>query len=59
MIRKIIVFGYPKDDEMITTDSGVAIENYNEKLKSGRYRLKVLVPTKDGIAEAYVYCTVK
>ena len=58
MIRHALAFGYPKDGELVTTENGEVIQNYGENLPSGRYRLKIYVPTNDGVAEAYIYCQI-
>ena len=58
LLRVALMQGYPKDEETLQTENGEAVD-LNAALQSGVYKLKIYLPTADGISEAYVYCQVQ
>ena len=58
LLREALACGYPKTGETITGENGEEVAK-DEELLAGVYRLKIYLPTADGISEAFVYCEIK
>jgi hypothetical protein len=58
MLRVALAQGYPKDGERLKTESGEDVD-LQATLGAGTYRMKIYLPTADGISEAYVYCRIE
>ena len=58
LLREALACGYPKTGESITDENGEEVAK-DEELPAGVYRLKIYLPTADGISEAFVYCEIQ
>ena len=58
LIQKALSLGYPKKGETLKTAAGEDVD-LTATLTSGEYRLKIYLPTNDGLAEAYAYCIIE
>ena len=53
LTRAILEYGYPKTGEVVTTEDGQPVGEETE-ITAGRYKMKFLMHTEDGMAEAFV-----
>ncbi len=56
--RAVLTYGYPKTGETVTTEDGETVTEETE-IAAGIYKIKFLMHTEDGMAEAYAYVTVE
>ena len=57
-MREILAYGYPSSDAVLEYENGEDVEN-DASLGKGTYRMTAYLNTRDGIAQSYVYLTVK
>ena len=56
LLRGVLAKGYPSAGAVVENEAGEALSE-SESYGSGTYRIKYLVNTSDGLAEAYKCCT--
>ena len=58
LTRAVLTYGYPKTGEAVTTEDGEIVTAETE-IVAGTYKVKFLMNTEEGMAEAYAYVTVE
>ena len=58
LTRAVLAYGYPKTGETVTTENGEPLTE-ETLIEAGTYKLKFLIHTEDGMAEAYAYVTIE
>jgi len=57
LLTYVLSYGYPKEGETIQTFDGAPLVG-DEVLTEGSYKIKCYLATKDGLSEAFVYCSI-
>ena len=58
IMQEILAYGYPDSDAVLEYENGEAVDK-NASLAKGTYRMTAYFPTSDGLAQSYVYITIK
>ena len=58
IMQEILAYGYPDSSAVLEYENGTEV-NKNDNLDKGTYRMTAFLPTSDGIAQSYVYLTIK
>ena len=57
-MQEILAYGYPDSSAVLEYENGDDVDK-NASLGKGTYRMIAYLPTSDGIAQSYVYLTIK
>ena len=58
IMQEILAYGYPDSDAVLEYENGTEV-NKTDNLGKGTYRMTAYLPTSDGLAQSYVYLTIK
>jgi hypothetical protein len=57
LTRAVLMYGYPKTGETVTTEDGEPLTG-DGVIEAGTYKVKFFIHTEDGMAEAYAYVAI-
>ena len=57
-MQEILAYGYPDSSSVLEYENGEDVDK-NASLIKGTYRMTAYLPTSDGLAQSYVYLTMK
>jgi hypothetical protein len=58
VMQEILAYGYPDSSAVLEYENGDDVDK-NASLTKGTYRMIAYLPTSDGLAQSYVYLTIK
>ena len=58
IMQEILAYGYPDSDAVLEYENGDTVDT-SASLGKGTYRMIAYLNTTDGIAQSYIYLTVK
>ena len=58
IMQEILAYGYPDSSAVLEYENGTEV-NKTDSLSKGTYRMTAYLPTSDGLAQSYVYLTIK
>lgn len=58
VMQEILAYGYPDSSAVLEHENGDDVDK-NASLTKGTYRMIAYLPTSDGLAQSYVYLTIK
>ncbi len=58
IMQEILAYGYPDSSAVLEYENGEEVDR-NDSLSKGTYRMIAYFPTSDGLAQSYVYLTIK